>query len=83
MSTEIDRRVVEMQFNNKDFERNVQQSLGTIEKLKMALDFDGAKGLDSITKAANKVDMSNIVDQTSKVQLSFSALQVAGATMVR
>ena len=82
MSTEIDRRVVEMQFNNKDFERNVQQSLGTIEKLKMALDFDGAKGLDSITKAANKVDMSNIVDQTSKVQLSFSALQVAGATMV-
>lgn len=82
MSTEIDKRVVEMQFNNKDFEKNVQASLTTIDKLKMALNFDGAKGLDSITKAANKVDMSNIVDQTKKVELSFSALQVAGATMV-
>ena len=82
MSTEIDRRVVEMQFDNKDFERNVQTSLTTIEKLKMALNFDGAKGLDSITKAADKVDMSNIVTQTQKVQVSFSALQVAGATMV-
>lgn len=82
MSTEIDKRVVEMQFNNKDFEKNVQASLTTIDKLKMALNFDGAKGLDSITKAANKVDMSNIVDQTKKVELSFSALQVAGATTV-
>lgn len=82
MSTEIDRRVVEMQFDNKDFERNVQTSLTTIEKLKMALNFDGAKGLDSITKAADKVDMSNIVTQTQKVQVSFSALQIAGATMV-
>ena len=82
MSTEIDRRVVEMQFDNKDFERNVQTSLTTIEKLKMALNFDGAKGLDSITKAADKVDMSNIVTQTQKVQASFSALQIAGATMV-
>ena len=82
MSTEIDRRVVEMQFDNKDFERNVQTSLTTIEKLKMALNFDGAKGLDSITKAADKVDMSNIVTQTQRVQVSFSALQVAGATMV-
>lgn len=82
MSTEIDRRVVEMQFDNKDFERNVQQSLSTLDKLKMALNFDGAKGLDSITKAADKVDMSNITTQTQKVQISFSALQVAGYTMV-
>lgn len=82
MSTQIDKRVVEMQFNNKDFEKNVQASLTTIDKLKMALNFDGAKGLDNITKAANKVDMSNIVDQTNQVRLSFSALQVAGATMV-
>ena len=35
MSTEIDKRVVEMQFNNKDFEKNVQTSLNTIDKLKM------------------------------------------------
>ena len=82
MSTEIDKRVVEMQFDNKQFERNVQASLNTIDKLKMALNFDGAKGLDSITKAANKMDLSNISKQTESVKLQFSALQVAGMTMV-
>ena len=60
MSQEIDKRVVEMQFDNKQFEKNVQTSLNTIDKLKMALNFDGAKGLDSITQAAKKMDQSNI-----------------------
>ncbi len=82
MSQEIDKRVVEMQFDNKQFEKNVQTSLGTIEKLKMALNFDGAKGLDSITQAAKKMDLSNIKTQTERIQVSFSALQVAGMTMV-
>lgn len=82
MSVEIDKRVVEMQFDNKQFERNVQTSLSTLDKLKMALNFDGAKGLDSITQAAKKMDLSNITNQTERVQVSFSALQVAGMTMV-
>lgn len=82
MSQEIDKRVVEMQFDNKQFEKNVQTSLNTIDKLKMALNFDGAKGLDSITQAAKKMDLSNVTQQTQKVQLSFSALQVAGYTMI-
>lgn len=82
MSAEIDKRVVEMQFDNKQFERNVQTSLSTLDKLKMALNFDGAKGLDSITQAAKKMDLSNITNQTERVQVSFSALQVAGMTMV-
>lgn len=82
MSVEIDKRVVEMQFDNKQFERNVQTSLKTIDKLKMALDFDGAKGLEGITKAANKIDLSNISKETERVQVSFSALQVAGMTVI-
>ena len=82
MSQEIDKRVVEMQFDNKQFEKNVQTSLNTIDKLKMALNFDGAKGLDSITQAAKKMDLSNVTQQTQKVQLSFSALQIAGYTMI-
>ncbi len=49
MSKTIDERVVEMRFDNKQFESNVQTSLSTIEKLKKSLDMDGAtKGLESI-----------------------------------
>lgn len=40
MSKVIDERVVEMRFDNKDFESNVQTSLKTIEKLKDKLNFD-------------------------------------------
>ena len=42
MSKTIDERVVEMRFDNKQFESNVQTSLSTIEKLKKSLDMDGA-----------------------------------------
>ena len=57
MSTTIDQKVVEMQFNNANFERNVATSMSTLEKLKRALKFDGAsKGLENIQSSANKVN---------------------------
>ena len=37
MSTTIDERVVEMRFDNKQFEQNVQTSISTIEKLEKKL----------------------------------------------
>ena len=82
MATEIDKRVVEMQFDNKDFEKNCQASLTTLEKLKMALNFDGAKGLDTMSEAAKKVDFSNISKGAEAVQVKFSAMQVAGMTAI-
>lgn len=39
----IDNRIVMMQFNNKDFEKNAKQTMGTLEKLKMALDFKAVR----------------------------------------
>ena len=83
MATEIDKRVVEMEFDNKNFEKNCKESLTTLEKLKMALNFDGAKGLDNMTKAANKVDLSNISKGAEAVQVRFSAMQVAGMTAIQ
>lgn len=53
MSKTIDQRVVEMQFDNKQFESNVKTSLSTIDKLKQSLDLSGAsKGLENISSAA-------------------------------
>lgn len=71
-----------MEFDNKDFERNCQASLTTLEKLKMALNFDGAKGLDSMAKAANKVDLSGLAKGAEAIQVKFSAMQVAGMTAI-
>lgn len=40
MSQQIDNQIVKMQFDNASFEKNVQQSMSTLDKLKQALKFD-------------------------------------------
>lgn len=81
MSKTIDERVVEMRFDNKQFESNVQTSLSTIEKLKKSLDIDGAtKGLESIDSAAKKVDMSGLGSAVETVKTRFSALEIMAVT---
>lgn len=59
MSTTIDNKVVSMQFDNKQFEANVKESMSTLEKLKHALKLDGAnKGFETLQTASNKIDFS-------------------------
>ncbi len=81
MSKTIDERVVEMRFDNKQFESNVRTSMSTIEKLKKSLDMDGAtKGLESVDKAAKNIDMSGLGSAVESVRLKFSALEVIAVT---
>lgn len=81
MSRQIDERVVSMQFDNKNFESNVQTSLSTIDKLKQSLKFgDSARGLENIGDAAGKVNMSPLASAVEGVKVKFSALQVMAIT---
>lgn len=81
MSTTVDNRVVEMQFNNSQFESNVKTSLNTIEKLKESLNFSGvANSFDSITSSSEKVDMSGLSSAVENVRVKFSALEVIAVT---
>lgn len=81
MSTTIDQRVVEMQFDNKNFERNVQTSLSTLDKLKNSLNMNGAtKGFEQIDNAAKKINMSGLGNAVESVRMKFSALEVMAVT---
>lgn len=81
MSRTIDSRVVEMQFDNKQFESNVKTSMSTLDKLKQSLNLTGvSKGLDSVSAAAKNVDLSGLSGAVEKVSLKFSALQVIAVT---
>ena len=81
MSTTIDERVVEMRFDNKQFESNVQTSLSTLEKLKQGLNLTGAsKGLESVNTAAKNCDMSHLGGAVETVRMKFSALEVMAVT---
>ena len=81
MSTTIDERVVEMRFDNKQFESNVATSMSTLEKLKKSLNLTGAsKGLEDVGTATKRVDMSGLGGAVDSVKAKFSALQVVGVT---
>ena len=81
MSRTIDERVVEMRFDNKQFEQNVQTSLSTIEKLKQSLNLTGAaKGLENVSAAAQRCNLSSLSNAVETVKVKFSAFEVMAVT---
>ena len=81
MSTTIDERVLEMRFDNRQFENNVSNTMSTLDKLKQKLNFTGAsKGLESVNAAAKNVNMTGLGSAVETVSAKFSALQVIGVT---
>lgn len=84
MSETIDSKVVEMRFDNKDFEANTRTTISTLDKLKAKLHFPGAsKGLEEIGETARRVDFSGMNSGIQTVQMKFSALQVMGITALQ
>lgn len=86
MSTTVDERVVEMRFDNKQFERNIQTSLSSLDKLKKSLNLEGAaKGLETVNDAANKCsgNMSPLSNAVETVRVRFSALEVMAITALQ
>lgn len=81
MSKQIDERVVSMEFDNRNFERNARTSMSTLDKLKAKLNFKGqADGLDKISSSIKKMNFNPMVHGIQTVQAQFSALEVMGVT---
>lgn len=83
MSTEIDNRVVSIQFDNARFEKNVHQSIATLAALDESLQFqDSAKGIQNVSKEIEKLDMSSVQRGIDGVIHQFSALEIAAKTTI-
>ena len=81
MSNTIDQKVVEMRFDNSQFNSGIQGSMSFIDKLKQSLNFSGtAKSFDNLSAAANGVNMSGLARGVEEVSMRFSALQVVAVT---
>lgn len=76
MSDSIDNKVVEMDFDNSNFESNVAVSMNTLDKLKKAVDIkDAGKGLTAIGDAASRIDMSGLTNGVANLSSGFNALE--------
>lgn len=72
----IDNRIVNIQFNNKDFEKNAATTLETCEKLDKSLTFKGViEGLSNLGSVSKSFDMSPVVSAVETVTKSFSPLE--------
>ena len=81
MSTTIDDRVVEMRFDNRQFESGVQTTLSTLDRLKQSLNLTGAaRGLESVNATANRFDASTMANGVETIRSKFSALEVMAVT---
>lgn len=82
MSQVIDNRVVEMVFDNKNFEKGVGETLHSLENLDKGLNKIDGKSLDSISASANNVDLSRIADGVDTLTRRFSTLGIVGMSVL-
>lgn len=88
MGRTVDEHVVEMRFNNQEFEKRAHSTMLTLDNLKSKLDFTSSNSkLNSISSAINnnisKVSFSPVTSGLDAVQVKFSALQTISDQMWR
>ena len=81
MSQEVDSRVVEMRFDNANFEKNTKQTISTIDRLMEKLQFKGAeKGFEKLDAAAEDVDFAAMQTSLDRLESKFSSLNIVATT---
>ncbi len=77
----VDSRIVTMKFDNGQFEKGASTTMGTLDKLKKALQFDGAsKGLTDVQAAANSTNFGPLHGSITGVSKSFVAMSTIAIT---
>ena len=83
MSKNIDENIVELRFDNSNFEKNVQTSMSTLEKLKRKLNFSGANtAIDQLATSAKNLTFDVACQSAEKLQVGFSTLGVVGINVI-
>ena len=81
MSQEVDSRVVEMRFDNANFEKKTKQTISTIDRLMEKLQFKGAeKGFEKLDAAAENVDFATMQTSLDRLESKFSSLNIVATT---
>lgn len=84
MSRTIDQKVVEMRFDNAQFEQNVKTSMGTLDNLKKSLNMDGAtRGLENVNQAVNNMSFDKMASGIEVLQNRFSTLGIIGMRVIQ
>lgn len=77
----VDERIVDMQFNNKQFESGARQSIQTLEDLQTALKLDdSSQGLEALQRSINSFSTLSLVESVNTIADRFSAMGIIATT---
>lgn len=83
-NTTVDNRVVNMQFNNAQFEAGVKQTIKSLDELKKSLDLNtSATGLSTIQRAFDSFSLKNMEQNIESLAQRFSSLGIVGMTVIQ
>lgn len=77
----IDQRIVEMQFDNRQFESGVKTTISTLDRLKQKLNFGkSAQSLDDLSKASKRFSLDGLASSVEHIASKFSFMGIMGVT---
>lgn len=80
----IDERVVRMEFDNKQFESGVDQTMKSLDALNRSLEFqNGTDRFKALESAIKDVDFSHMSDAIDNINARFSALGIIGMRVLQ
>ena len=77
----IDERVVEMRFDNKQFEAGAKQSMNTLDELEKSLRLDGStRGIEELQRSINSFSVLSMTDSINTIAERFSTMGIIATT---
>lgn len=84
MSGVIDKNVVQMVFDTVGFQKSAEETLSILNKLKDALNFEGAvRGLENLGNNVKNAGMDTLYEGVYKVQDGFNALDIVATRVIQ
>ena len=79
----VDERIVDMQFNNKQFESGIQTSIKSLDMLKKALNLkDTTKDLNELQRISNNFSLEGMANGIEYLRQRFSNLGIIGLSVI-
>ena len=77
----IDERVVEMKFDNKQFEAGAKQTMNTLDELQESLQLEGStRGLQELQRSINSFSVLSMTDSINTIAERFSTMGIIATT---
>ncbi len=84
MANSVDQKIVSMKFDNSQFEKGVNQTVRTIDKLNEKLKFHNAKkGFQEVETAAGKINFGPLSSAVESIANRFNSMGIVGMTVLQ